>query len=399
MIAGTVAYLVLTSLLEGSSGPDQNLPEAIREPRVVLGENFLAKATFVQDKKLGGITSIVYGELDPHLGPELCIVGHTGVLFTDEDGEWRHLITFGKQSVPLLGLKFESAINYRTGKIQVIDVDGDMNCEFFVRADSGKAELIDHKGKTSWLYNGGITRSPLADSIAGDLDGDGTVEYVAAHYGSKGLVMLDSSLNTIWEKPSVHVHRLELVDVDSDARKEIAYSRRSEVGLMDRDGNEVSKPVTRYDESLSLTRWPTATSPQLGVVLRSGKICLLDFDDKMRAQYVIPVSVRTSEAHCTPVKLRRDESEYLAALVELDLKNRSLFYVYDASRKLVYQEVLPGKYESIATVPDIGSATEAILLGGSDTVLRYTAVAASAGQPAADPAGGSDAATSAKKKR
>jgi hypothetical protein len=43
-------------------------------------------------------------------------------------------------------------------------------------------------------------------------------------------------------------------------------------------------------------------------------------------------------------------------------------------RQLVYEEMLPGKCVSLLAVPEGNAGREALLVGGLNTVLKYTAV-------------------------
>jgi hypothetical protein len=77
------------------------------------------------------------------------------------------------------------------------------------------------------------------------------------------------------------------------------------------------------------------------------------------------------DAYGVPVKLKRNEADYLAVIVEASRDSGAVLYVYDPSKRLVYQEVLPSG-SSIAAIPIGSSGAEQILVGGNGTVWAYT---------------------------
>ena len=52
----------------------------------------------------------------------------------------------------------------------------------------------------------------------------------------------------------------------------------------------------------------------------------------------------------------------------------SLLYLFNPDRQLVYEEIIPGKCASIVAVPEGNGARDALLVGGVNTVWKYTAV-------------------------
>ena len=74
------------------------------------------------------------------------------------------------------------------------------------------------------------------------------------------------------------------------------------------------------------------------------------------------------------VKLNDDQPELLAVVTRFAAIDRSVLYVYSDDGKLVYQEVLPEESSSIAVLSkDDGRGGQELLVGGSETVWRYSA--------------------------
>lgn len=347
------------------------IPEALEQERILVGADSLARSTLIATTELGEIRSMLYGELDPSPGPELGIVGQTGALFVDQGGNLKSSISFVQQVDERWGVKSPGG-TARFGDIQILDVDGDNICEFLVRNDSRKAELIDHGGNTVWTYGKSVRNDSFLEDMAGGDTGGGKVEYCAAYVGGKGLVLLDGSLIEKWEQPDVQARHIEFVDADGSGQRKILYSDFSRIVLRNADGSIVSQGDTgRYIGNFSVLHWPTKRDRPYLVHLADGIITLFDFFGKQVAVYGAPASEDLRIVHGVTVKLRANEIEYFAALVENTLLERSVLYVYDPARILVYQEVLPEAFTSITTMPLGNTGLEAVLIGGKGKVLEY----------------------------
>jgi hypothetical protein len=366
-VAGYVIYQRFAPLFSSFETPEQ-----LKQPRVLLGDDLFEKRLFIQQKNLGRITSMTYGELDPGPGPELCIVGQTGAVFTDEQGNLKASVTFAKQVETFRGVKVEG-INSRIGEIRVVDIDHNQSCEFLVRNLMDKEELINHQGETVWRYSEADQQdSFLNDMNAGDVNGDHRTEYVVAHLGGKGLLLLDDSLKEIWSKPDVHANVVELVDTDGSGRLKILHDDGTHMVLRDAAGNVISDGQTGYYIGhFSVVRWPSKKDRPYALHFSRDVIRLFDFNGKTMKEFQAPLSDKLHRVHGVPVKLRADEPEYFAAVAEFSVFERSVLYIYDSAGSLIYQEVLPGAYEAIASVPLDQTARESILLGGKDEVVEY----------------------------
>src|ERR1051326_5923799 len=95
LLAGVAGYVIYQRFAPLFSRPE--IPEALKQPRIILGQDLFEKRLFMQLKKLGRINSMTYGELDPSPGNELCIVAQSGVLFVDEQGNEKASVTFPKK--------------------------------------------------------------------------------------------------------------------------------------------------------------------------------------------------------------------------------------------------------------------------------------------------------------
>ncbi len=55
-----------------------------------------------------------------------------------------------------------------------------------------------------------------------------------------------------------------------------------------------------------------------------------------------------------PVRLQPNAAPYLAVLIDRELADHALLYLYDAREKLVYHEVLPTSGEALGVLPGSG---------------------------------------------
>jgi hypothetical protein len=372
MLAAVVGYYVYRQIRNFYASIHPEPPAEIQQPRVLVGQDLFEKKFFLDAKRLGDITTIVYGKLHPGHEPELWVVGNTGAIFLDGQGNQIESVTFEKEKDDVLGLKVEGT-NRRSGQIDVVDVDGDLVNEFLIRNDLlNGAELIGHDGKSIWKYDESDKKhSFLDDMTAGDIDGDGKAEYVAAYLNGKGLVLLDHSLKEIWSKPEIHAHTVEMVDTDGSGKMKILYSDHvRHLSLRDASGNVISDGETDHSiYHLSLVRWPSKKDRQYVVDFSDDVIWLMDFNGKTVKAFKAPLVQNLYRMHAVAVKLKPNEPQYLAAIA--GFKDRSVLYVYSSTGDMVYQEVLPADYESIVAYPVYNTGQESILLGGRDEVLQY----------------------------
>jgi hypothetical protein len=153
---------------------------------------------------------------------------------------------------------------------------------------------------------------------------------------------------------------------------EIVHSDHTRIVLRNRDGKVISQGETgHYVFSFSLLHWPTNKDRQYVLHLADGKIRLFDFLGNTVAEYRAPLSEELLHVYGTMVKLSPNQAEYFAAIVQYRRLKRSVLYMYDNVAELVYQEVLPECYSSIAAMASADKQAETLLVGGNGEVLQY----------------------------
>lgn len=126
-----------------------------------------------------------------------------------------------------------------------------------------------------------------------------------------------------------------------------------------------------YFSGFSLCNWPAKQDRVYALLAEDDTVWVLEFDGKAAAKFDAPRCGSLGHARGTAVKLERSEPEYLAVVVEFTNWERSILYLYDSTRTLVYQEIIPERCASIAAMSLDRSDTEVLLVGGEGKVWEY----------------------------
>jgi hypothetical protein len=354
--AGLLVWQFLMPMIRTRS---HEMPARLASPVVLIGSGLVSKNVWLNDPSLGDITDIQFGNFDAVAGTGMAVAGTGGAAFVDESGAVRSTVLFSG----------------RTTNINIIDVDNDHVCEFLDRGGGGwqDAALLDHTGKVRWTCGQMSSGAAVDDSAAGDLDGDGTLEFVVGFNGGGGVRMFDEDGTQIWQHSDGNVWHVEIGDTDRDGKPEIIHSNAGgEITIRDATGSVVKRAQPpEYLSDFSLCPWPGRTDPKHILYATGGGLLIIAFDGTTKTRLPAPDCDRFGHARGIPVRLKHGEAEYLAVVVRYSNWNRSVFYLYDSAGKPIYEEVLMEPCAAIAVRSIVGSDIEAILLGGSNRVLEY----------------------------
>ncbi len=393
---------------------DKSIPPEIQEARVLTGAGGLAKSEFFQQKagplgiNLSRIEHIKVGQLDGQPGLEVGIITPFGAQIFDTHGKSKELITFrfpqSTIKVGPLNLPHENRGFYNW---RFIDVEGDGITEVYAYGGGAGFVLFNNKGEPIVTRDEDFTFN--ADKlprkvVAGDLDGNGTQEFIKSWYENKNdlLEAFDAQGNTLWkQRPERLSNDLAILDVDNNGQTEIVSVESDKVQIFDAQGNELRQaklPGYFGPVDFIQSKGPKPV-PQI-LDIDEGVLWLVDFSGNVAFKADAPLSSiklkepqqeggltsnpefsfkkETEEVYQKYgawVQLQAGKPPALAVVATFVLLDRSLFYVYDEQGKLLYQEILPEDVNGLAIIPlDEKGQRNAVLVAGENTVWQYSAL-------------------------
>ncbi len=331
----------------------RQMPTSLKDPRVEINTVALMKSQALQVAGLGKISDIVKLRRRSSDATSMVIAGSQGAVLTDDRLSVRKTITFDGD----------------LSRVSVIQGDPEGSPSYISRGSwANKACLIDATGKKQWSYSGPGTG--IDDMTAGDLKGDGTIEYVVGFNGGGGVHLLNADGKKIWAQSDGNVWHVEIVDIDGEGSRKIVHSNAAgKITIRDADGKILSihKPQT-YFSHFSIIDLPEKNRPYL-LQNSDEQIWVLDMKGKAVRQLPAPLSC-DGHAKGTMVKLDKD-TPYLAVIADQYIWSRSVLFVYNAADQLVYHEILPGTCYSIFALQSEVTSQQSFLIGCENIVWRY----------------------------
>jgi hypothetical protein len=392
IVAGAIWYLY--SFYSGIQSMRPEMPVELREARVVLGSELFQKDKFTElekssqkSKGIGSFEDIAIGNLDGNPGTDIVVAGRYGAAFFDLEGRKQSQILYAFEKTGIGKLLDETTPSI--GDMQIIDIENDGKCEYLGDGGTDGAAVFDHQGKQLWSY-GEYTeqKASIKNMAAGDIDGDGTKEFAALY---NGIDMFDNAGKLLWSREEKGAYyQIEIVDTESDGKPEIFHSRYGEGYISDGKGELLRKiEIPFYLSQFAVCQLPDKNGSGI-LAVENGFLWIIDFEGKSRYKFEAPLSyflnptrkdtfgdsekVSIYKVKALWGKFLKDQPECLAVVTRFGFFNTSVFYIYNKSGQLLYQEVLPEECHGVALLPQTtGGSTQGLLVAGSKTVWRYVA--------------------------
>jgi hypothetical protein len=333
---------------------------------VLVGASLVAKRQVLEDKRLGRIKQIARSQV----AGGTWLVGEQGALLLD------------RRLDPVRWVKFPG----RASQALVLDADGDGEEEFLVRSRVFGHHrihlplfLLDSKGAVRWDSRLFWSRHPVT---AGDLDGDGRVEFAGPGGWGKddgsgfewGVVVLNADGQTTRKLPAGGTCRVFILDRDGDGHREIAsLDWKRHMRVHDSKGAATKgRKYAKGSKSGTLCPWPNHDGRPHLLWIHETSAWLADFSSSDPIRFDAPLANTGSTAGAVgvPVRLRFTHRPYLAVAVKLR-QQQSLLYIMTPKGRVEYLEVIPEPVDALGTTEVSGRGEEELLVGGKGRLWSY----------------------------
>lgn len=356
-IIGIISMVLITKYADKSmnSSRDNEFKE-LEIAGVISGKDIVSKKLFFLDERLGAVTDIAFGKLDKNPGIEIGIAGKEKVSFVDKSGSEKSSVYFDN----------------RLQNVEFIDIDSDGISEFIDRAGPGirGASFINHNVNILWTYGGWLGAANMA---VGDINNDKSLEFAIGFTGGKGILLLDKHGKKIWKKRDANVWHVEMVDTNNDGKMEIVHSNASgELTIRNGEGNIIKKfKPPAYFSHFSIIQCMDKKEHKCALFSKNNYIWMIGFDGNVLAKYDAPKSGDQGEAKGIWIKTKNDNISDLIVLVDIGpCQERSVLYIYNPSKQLIYQEILPESCMSLKAISNDNN-TQSFYVGCSAKVWKY----------------------------
>jgi hypothetical protein len=362
--ATLLAVLSLVGLTVNCGLPAADaLPDSMM-PGVKAGSDRLEKKLFLSFDNLGFITDIQKGKLRSPGKVELGVAGEYGARFFDEQGKPDASIEFAVREPH--GLKVSA---------DIVGLSSSHGLRFFRHGYAAYASLVDADGKEIWRtpYN------PFASTF-GDLNGDGTEEFIFARTPDAAIETRNGSGAIVWQtQPGNTVFKLAVISTDGGEGSKLLAVESGKLIEFGPHGERLFEripPIGGYFHAFSAVRWPGVCTGQCLLVSTNDKIFLLTPDGEKEVTEL--TAGYMYQPHGVAVRLYENERPLLAVAGELPYRGKEErfggeFYIFDAQGSLVYHEVLPERIEALGVLPTTDGKADTLLVGGENKVWQYTA--------------------------
>jgi hypothetical protein len=326
---------------------EKNIPEQLREPRVLKGTDFLAKTEIYKLKKLSFSETVgkgasakdekekqkiinsesakdVYGFDDIKVcGEELIAVGKFGGYVFGLDGSLKREILFEPKARKMKFLWSEQeTYNHTLQNLRIIDFENDGQCEFISEGLIDGVTIFNNQGNVTWRYgerdinlNEVWNEKSEAEqdkevyvtnvSVV-DLDEDGIAEYIISRK-NEGIRAFDFNKNEKWFQPDEYpTAGFRMVDIDGDGAGELLEFQGMSSKIRDKATGAVLKKIEITGGTDGILMFEDDRKKKLPRLfdITGNKFALFDFNNK---------AVMETEAPLSEIKIPVDKSKYPSA--------------------------------------------------------------------------------------
>lgn len=352
---------------QSNTQPNESTAQPANKNFLINSTSIVKRAIF-EDESLGLIKDIKINNGTNSNSWRIACAGEQGAAYLDKDSKKISLIEF---SACVKGVRF-------------LEQPESKELWYYGRGEAwSNSSLINNKGKMLWSYGSDDSDSDdenlnaVDNMCAGDLDGSGQIRFIVGLNGKGGIRMLDKSGKEKWNAPDGNAWHIELINSDKPGIKNILHTDYSGSFTVRDDKGNIVRQFNAIDDNFSsafftLCHWPNKSSAEHIMIMQDKKIYIVDLYGKLKAELDAPLADRSGEPRCVNVKLKANEPDYLAIVVNLDVGYKPLLYIFNSAKELVYMEKLPGRSGAITTIPT-GNNREDLLISAGATVWQYKA--------------------------
>jgi hypothetical protein len=251
-----------------------------------------------------------------------------------------------------------------------IDVDGDGNLEYMDRGGGwSPVKLLDADGRLLWAFPKKDQNVNAANQMAaGDLDGDGVLDFVVGMNAGSGIYALAKDGSVKWHHDASNVFAVEIVDLNGDGHPEVVHVDGQHVVIRDAQGTE----MRRFQFPVSALRplvWKLDAERPLIVGRKEGQLHWFDpFGNPVSS---VTLARGRGTRLVAPVRLG-GQLHYAAANYVPYAYETGYLYLYDARGRMLHEEVFTGRVNALAALPDPKRPdSEILLVGVGAQVIEY----------------------------
>ena len=375
----------------------------------------------------------IYGFSDvARCGDEIVAVGKFGGYRLDLDGNLKETVSFEpfRDEIKILFWR-QKHLRQTLDDLRILDVEGDGRCEFVSNSSIDGVTYFNADGKVNWRYGSRkfdvMLTSERGDNEAwvtrvdfGDVDDDGKLDFLISKKAD-GIRAFSADQREIWFQPDEFpTAELIFIDTDRDGKNELVEFHGGSSNLRDKRTGKILHPlklggsaagifevvdgkkkgeVQIYEiaenklivtdllgKELYRSDAPLSEVPRFPAKGRASPAAYhsLAKESASSATYEAPVNASSSgtayqddtesiyEPRAQMVRLQAGKPKYLVILASFISIPRTNLYVYGPGGELVYHELLAEDAETLSLITD-PDGTEGFLVGGKDTIWKYTA--------------------------